>query len=173
MRKIINTRKRYSPAFKAKLVARLSEPGAISAHMLAKETGVTQSSLSRWLRDSLEQLPLEGLSVVGNSGRKKEWTLHEKIRVLGQADLLSEAELGAFLRQAGVHPEELRSWRESLQESRIDRSAQRRIRALERELRRKDKALAEAAALLLLKKKAQALGLLAAEDDDTGETRGS
>lgn len=161
------TQKRYSSGYKAKLLARMSGPSGISARMLSKEAGVTQSTLSRWLRESIEQPLLEPVPNPGN--RKKDWTLHEKVRVLAKADELSQDELGAYLRQEGIHPEVFKAWQESLDEARVDRSTKRRIKALERELRRKEKALAEAAALLLLKKKAIEFGLLDAEDYDTGD----
>jgi len=136
--------------------------------MLSREIGVSAPTLSKWLRLA-EDAPFMVLPPGdgGDARPCKRWTLAEKLRVLSTAEGLSEKELGAFLREEGVHPEELRTWRDSLDESRVDRSAQRRIQALERELRRKEKALAEAAALLMLKKKAQELGLLGDEDDDT------
>jgi transposase-like protein len=82
-----------------------------------------------------------------------------------KAEMLSEDELGVFLRTEGIHEATLKEWRESvfsaatgaLKDSHRKKSENtpmaRRIRELERELRRKEKALAEAAALLVLKKK--------------------
>ena len=155
--------KRYSPAFKAKLVRRLMAPNAISAQMLSRETGVSQNSLSRWMREARKLQPY----MEQEPKPQKPWTLKDKLRILSEAGELSEQELGAYLRREGVHPDQLEAWRGALEESRPNRAAQRRIRELERELRRKEKALAEAAALLVLKKKAQRLGLLGDEDDDT------
>ena len=159
------TQKSYSPAYREKLVRRLTGPDAVSARLLAKETGVTQSTLSRWLREA------EGVDMAKRqpSKRRKLWSVKDKARILGHAADLSGAELGAYLRSEGVYPEELKGWKEALGEGRVERSAERKIRELERELRRKDKALAEAAALLILKKKAIEFGLLDAEDYDTGD----
>jgi transposase len=94
------------------------------------------------------------------------------------AAAVPEAELGAFLRRKGVHEAQLAEWRQQVTQgavaalrgpSKRDRKAAsveaRRVRDLERELARKEKALAEAAALLVLKKKAQAIW--GDEDDDT------
>jgi transposase-like protein len=86
---------------------------------------------------------------------------------------ISEVDLGALLRREGLHEAQLAEWREAVQEalegtrakkSRSSAEAK-RIRQLERELKRKDKALAETAALLVLKKKAQAIW--GDGDDDT------
>lgn len=92
-----------------------------------------------------------------------------------EAGLLADAELGAFLRREGLHEATLREWHaaalEGLSPQRTTRSKQKRaseqkhVRELERQIRRKDKALAEAAALLLLQKKVQAIW--GDGDDDT------
>ncbi len=82
-----------------------------------------------------------------------------------EASSLTEEQLGAFLRRKGLHQAQLKQWRGAMllalggdQKRKAKSSPQaRRLRELEKELRRKDKALAEAAALLILKKKAQAI----------------
>ena len=97
----------------------------------------------------------------------------EKVRaVLESMDLASD-ELGAFLRRNGLHEAQLAEWRDTVVVALSGRGSPngkkdgKRIRELEKELRRKDKALAEAAALLMLEKKLQALW--GAGDGDTNE----
>lgn len=107
------------------------------------------------------------------AGEVRKWTPEEKFRVLVKAEGLEGEELGALLRREGLHEEQLREWREAAAGAlsaeaapsvggaggrRTAAEAQRRIKELERELQRKEKALAEAAALLILEKKLQALG---------------
>ena len=80
-------------------------------------------------------------------------------------------ELGAFLRTEGVHLAELEQWRKLAEEAlgagkRLAPSKE--TRRLKAELARKEKALAETAALLVLKKKVAEIW--GDEDDDTGET---
>jgi transposase-like protein len=96
--------------------------------------------------------------------------------VVIEAASIAEAELGAFLRRKGLHEAQLQEWRQrllaSLSErgpgpSKAVRAEARRIRQLEQELARKEKALAEAAALLVLKKKAQEIW-----GDEAGPTGG-
>jgi hypothetical protein len=96
-----------------------------------------------------------------------------------EASGLSEEELGAFLRREGVHEAELGAWRAKALEAaegalkaphgkRSKNTAERRkIRDLERELRNKDKALAEVSALLILKKKIQEIWGDEADGTDT------
>ena len=147
----------YSAAFKSRMLRRLVGPQAISANALAQEVGVAQESLSRWLRAARN---VEGMAPGSNS--KKKWTGAEKLRVLAEARGLNETELGALLRREGLHAAELAAWRTAAEAALSEsgrRAApsveQRRIQELERELRRKDAALAETAALLVLKKKVQ------------------
>ena len=81
---------------------------------------------------------------------------------------LSEIELSEYCRRKGLYPEQVQQWRQACilgqQSARALQQAEKaqskadkkRIRQLEQELRRKDKALAEAAALLILQKKLDA-----------------
>jgi transposase-like protein len=153
----------YTDSFKAKMVQRLSAPNAITAMSLSKEVGVSQSQLSRWLRlaRTVSSVKKDRRSdrVVQASSRAR--SASEKLRIVMAAAALGGDELGAFLRREGVHEAELEQWRAAAQaalESDGARPSSRggegkRIKELERELRRKDKALAEAAALLVLQKK--------------------
>jgi transposase-like protein len=143
-------------------------PSGVSACRLSKETGVSQQTLSRWLQEA------NSLPFVAKKKRKKwekKWTVEDKARVVTEAAELSGEELGAYLRREGVHPSELETWRTALEDGAGDRTTKRRIGELERELRRKEKALAEAAALLVLKKKVESY--LVDEDDDTHDSSGS
>ena len=104
-----------------------------------------------------------------------DWT-EEECAVMLEAASLSDDELGAFVRGKGLRQGNLIQWRQDMltalgaAKARSSRpSAEtRRIRELERELARKEKALAEAAALLLLKKKVQVLW---GDEDDTTAVR--
>lgn len=140
------------------MVRRLTGPGAESATALARETGITQQTLSRWLRAAGTVAPM------GESDdrvrRPQDWSAEEILAVITEAAGLSDEELGAFLRRRGLHEAHLQEWRARIVaslETPVRRSGRtpdaKRIKELERELRRKEKALAEAAALLMLQKK--------------------
>ena len=175
----------YSEAFRSRMVARLVGPRAVSANALSQEVGVSQGCLSRWLRD------VHSVGGMTHSPGKKKgtklWTGAEKLRVLTEAAGLSESDLGALLRREGLHEAQLTEWRQAaeaaLAEGQMARGRVKpsdeavrdalRIKELEREVRRKDKALAETAALLVLKKKVQEIwGDSEDEDDTTGARRG-
>jgi transposase-like protein len=99
---------------------------------------------------------------------RRDWSIEEKIRILAKASTLTGAELSDLLQREGVLQAEYEQWRLGLSDAgRASLATTKRIRALERELARKEKALAEAAALLVLKKKLQAVQ--EDEDVDTDE----
>jgi transposase-like protein len=153
--------KPFSLAFKQKMMARLTGKDAVSARQLALETGLRQQTLSRWLQEA------SSLPIMPAKRPRRDWSIEEKIRILAKASTLG-AELTDFLQREAVLRAEYEQWRLALgEEGRASLATMKRIRTLERELARKEKALAEAAALLVLKKKLQALE--ADEADDTDE----
>ena len=157
--------KPFSLAFKQKMLTRMSGTDAISARQLALETGLRQQTLSRWLQEA------SSLPVMPAKRPRHDWSIEEKIRILAETCTLTGAELTALLQREGVLHAEYEQWRLALSdEGRASVATTKRIRALERELARKEKALAEAAALLVLKKKLRALE--EDEDNDTNEKLG-
>jgi transposase-like protein len=173
----------YSEGFKARMIQKMLEPAAMSACGLSRETGVPQGTLSRWLRKARK---LNGMSKHESNGdpsarRPQDWSADEKLEAVLLASSLSDEELGAFLREKGLHEADLVAWRKTVlqalkgttgkRKSRKQTKETRRIRELEKELDRKEKALAEAAALLVLKKKVQAIW--GDEDGSTSGRKGS
>lgn len=151
----------FSIPYKQKMIERMTGKDASSARQAALETGMSQSTLSRWLREA-HNLPLM------ERGREpKTRSIDEKIRILAEARKLSGAALTGFLERERLHLADLEQWRLALDDgSHASRATTMRIRKLERELARKEKALAEAAALLILKKKVDHLY----QEDGDGDT---
>jgi transposase len=171
----------YNESFKTKLVQKMLLPNARAVSVLAEETGLPQGTLYRWRKETiLGRMADERSDDKSTPPRpSQQWSAEEKVAVVLEAAGVAEAELGAFLRRKGLHAAQLAEWRKQVTEGAVaalqgrpakaNRKAAsveaRRVRDLERELRRKDKALAEAAALLMLKKRVQAIW--GDEDDDT------
>jgi transposase len=146
------------------MVQRLIGKNSVSASQLSQETGVRQQNLSRWLEEA-RSLP----AVAPQKSKSRTWTVEQKANVLAEAAKLDGEQLVAFLDREGVKLADLERWRLALDEKETASGAMtRRVRQLERELARKEKALAEAAALLILQKKVQDF-YRAGEDDDTDE----
>ena len=165
--------RQYSEAFRSRMLDRMTGARAVSASALSREVGVAQPVLSRSL---LQARKVEGMTPSPKKN-EKQWTGAEKLRVVMKASTLNETELGALLRREGIHETQLAEWRAAA-EGALDNSSRvrssrpsneaKRIRELERELNRKEKALAETAALLVLKKKVQAIW---GDEDDTTDPR--
>jgi len=148
---------RYGQGFKDRAVARLLPPQSASVDEVAREVGVGAQTLQRWLGDALSR-----------PARERAWTAPARLEAVIATASLDEAARGAWCREHGVYPQQLAQWRDSAtqalaqpeearaspQQTRQDR---RRIKELEREVHRKDRALAETAALLVLSRKLEAV----------------
>jgi transposase len=150
---------RYGQAYKQRIVARLLPPESSAADAVSREVGVSVATLERWRADALA-------NGVGERGGGQRWTAVARLEAVIATAAMDEAARSAWCREHGLYPADLDGWRQdavaglgepraaSAAEAREDR---RRVRELERELRRKDKALAETAALLVLSKKLAAV----------------
>lgn len=155
----------YSTKFRSKMLEKMMAPGGRSANALSAEVGVAQGTLSRWLREAGSVGGMKSKrspsAKQSSSSTPKHRRAQDKLRLLMEASALSGDELGEFLRREGIHEADLARWRESSLEGLSGKVAQtatanatdKRVRNLEKEIRRKDKALAETAALLVLQKK--------------------
>lgn len=148
---------RYGEAFRNRVVARLLPPESADVSAVAKEIGVSVQTLERW-REEAQSRP----------ARVRAWTASARLEAVITVAAMDEAGKSAWCREHGVYPAELDKWRSSAttalaepEEARASPQATRqdrkRIKELERELLRKDRALAEAAALLVLSKKVAAI----------------
>lgn len=156
----------YPATFRQQMVKKLCGPGSVSAMQLSRQSGVPQQTLSRWLRDAkLNGMTKHSTKDMPLPRRPHDWNAEQRLEAVAQAATMDDEELGAFLRRSGLKSADLDRWKASMlralqpeaqrRAKRRRGEEQKRIRALEKELRRKEKALAETAALLTLKKKVQ------------------
>jgi len=148
---------RYGQAFKDRVVARLLPPESASVDEVAREVGIGAQTLERWRSDALSM-----------PARERAWKAAARLEAVIATAALDETARNAWCREHGVFPKDLAQWRESAtqalvapedaraspRQTKLDR---RRIKELEREVSRKDKALAETAALLVLSRKLEAI----------------
>ena len=148
---------RYGQAFKNKAVARLLPPESAALELVAREVGIGAGTLERW-REDAQSRPARG----------RAWTAGARFEAVVTTAAMNEAAKSAWCREHGVYPAELDKWRVSCTTALADpedaraspqatRASAKRIKELERELLRKDRALAETAALLVLSKKVGAI----------------
>ena len=148
---------RYGQAFKDRAVARLLPPESAALEVVGRDVGIEVRTLERW-REDAQSRPARG----------RAWTAGGRLEAVIATAAIPEASKSAWCREHGVYPAELDKWRASAtaalaepEEARASPQATRqdrkRIKELERELLRKDRALAETAALLVLSKKVAAI----------------
>jgi len=153
----------YSEEFRASIAARLLPPNNARIADIEKETGVPRDTLYDWrtrYRNKQGASPYSGKLT-------NQYSPDDKLAVIIETASYNEAELGEYCRRKGIYPIQIANWKASMvqglisEPSRADREQNqkqvRTIQNLEKDLARKEKALAEVVALLVLQKKFQAL----------------
>jgi transposase-like protein len=148
-------------------------PDNMALRRLSQAEGISQATLTKWRAEARAKGRFLPDAHAGPEG----WTSRDKLAAVIETASMNEADLGEYCRRRGVYPEQLRVWREACERandweraatSRITRETRddkKRIKDLERDLARKEKALAEAAALIILRKKAEAIWGRGGEDE--------
>jgi transposase-like protein len=155
----------YSPERKEAVLKKMLPPNNLAITELAKLEGIAEATLYNWR----QQARGEGKLMPDSDNTPEGWTSRDKFAaVLGTA-AMSQSEVAEYCRQQGLYPEQLSRWRTACEQAndwnqaceqqlkdatKVDRK---RLKQLEKELARKEKALAEAAALLILRKKLHAM----------------
>lgn len=140
-------------------------PNPVSVPRLCKETGVSDATLYKWRKDYRKR----GIAVPGDNSKPEDWIAEDKLAVVIETAGMNGAQLSEYCRSKGLYPEQIDQWRaaalsgyqrniQAEKEKKCSRQKDRKqIKRLESELRRKEKALAETAALLMLSKKCEAI----------------
>ncbi len=154
----------YAAERKEAILKKLLPPINKTVAEVAQEEGISVNTLYNW-RDKATQA---GLPVPGKTTNSDQWSAETKLAVVIETAALSESELGQYCREKGLYADQIKQWKshclsgfnktkiqqkETLKKSKAD---QLKIKSLKKELRDKEKALAETAALLVLRKKLNA-----------------
>lgn len=150
---------------KEAVLKKMLPPNNKSIKELAKEEGISEGTLHNWRKGARA----EGRLMPNGDSTPQGWVSADKFSAVIETAAMNEEELSVYCREKGLYPEQIRTWREACEQANDwDRTQNKRlkenrkadekqIKDLKRELRRKEKALAETAALLVLRKKAQAI----------------
>jgi transposase-like protein len=152
----------YPKERKAFVLGKLLPPHNRPVPEIAKAEGISEATLYNWLKQARQK----GVPVPGSiSNSPEDWSGEAKFAVVLETAPLNAGELSEYCRAKGLYAEQVARWRQACiegaatQEKREQtaatqlKAAHQQIRALEKDLRRKEKALAESAALLVLQKK--------------------
>ena len=175
-------RNQHSTEFKQQALSKARARGSRTLESMAAELNMSLGTLKGWLkRSGLEGAGLPHASSLPGDVPARQWTPVQRLLALNESHSLSGAALHAWCREKGLFEHQLVQWREafcaaaqppaaSAAEQRLANVALRELQGrhdqLQREMHRKDRALAEAAALLVLQKKFQALVLQQSEGED-------
>ena len=159
--------RRYSEAVKADVRRRMSPPQRQSVAQISAELGIHVVTLYSWRKAWRS----EGQVVPASQKDPEGWGPADKFTVVIETAGLNTTELSAYCRESRLYPEQVDRWRQAARDANAQplltmaeqkdlekrhQADQRESKRLQQELRRKDKALAEAAALLIASKKIQA-----------------
>lgn len=156
---------KYAEERKEAVLAKLLPPHNRTIAELAREEGISAATLYKWRQNAREQ----GRLLPEGSTELEGWSSQDKFNAVLETAILSEAETAEYCRRHGLYPEQIQRWRAACaqandraqqdvqQRDKVLKAEKARVKRLERELGRKDSALAETAALLTLRKKANAI----------------
>ena len=161
---------KHSLEFKKSAVQKYLTRGNRSVNEILQEIGIASPTLYQW-RDQFAKV-----GDMKKPSKPQSRSVQEKFKALAEYDLLPSEKRGEYLRKHGLHEENLNEWRKQIEEalspqksSSKDRQELRaeknKVKQLEKEIRRKEKALAEVSALLVLKKKADLIWGTTEEDE--------
>lgn len=160
---------RYSQELKEQIVKKMTPPNSQTVVDISRESGISQPTLYAWKK----QFRSQGHVVPSTPSQPDRWDAKTKLAAVIQTAAMNETERSAYCREHGLYVEQLDAWKQAFEAmdpldpptNKADMAAARKqVRQLEKELRRKEKALAETAALLTLSKKARAIWGTDAED---------
>ena len=155
----------YSNKRKEAVLKKMLPPNNRTIPELAAEEGIPKTTLYNWRKAARA----EGRLLPDGETTPQGWGSADKFAAVLETAALNETELSAYCRERGLYPEQIHQWREACEQANdwdrrqnkrlksARRDDEKQLRTLRRELDQKEKALAETAALLVLRKKAEAI----------------
>lgn len=147
--------KQISPERKASVLAKLLPPYNMPVASVAQMEGISESTLYNWR----QQAKSKGIPVPGTNITTEQWPVEARFAVIVETATMSETEIAEYCRKKGLYPSQLVEWKSDFLDipQKVSKNELKKVKnenaKLKRELIRKEKALAEAAAILVLRKK--------------------
>ncbi len=166
---------KFTQSFKIQAVEKaLNRADDVTQEEVATILGVGKSTLSKWIAQSrnnaLESNTTDERLATNHSSKEKrpqDWNQEERLNIIMECHSLDEKAINEHCRTQGIYPHHLTQWKQAFMSTTPDNKTTHQAteikqlktenKALKKELHRKEKALAETAALLVLKKKVQAI----------------
>lgn len=147
----------YSPELKDALLRRIASNNE-SITKISREEGISEQTLRNW-RDKARR---EGYAAPGTDAIPDNWSTQDKFLIVVETASMNETELAEYAHKKGLYVEQIKAWKDACMNANggVAKEASRLNRELkdfEKERRKLEKEFAEAEALLVLSKKANAL----------------
>ena len=155
----------YSLERRSAVLKRMLPPNNVAIRQLSREEGISEGALYMWRAEARGKGQLLPDADAGAEG----WPSRDKFAAVLETAALNETDLAEYCRKRGLYPAQIATWRAACEQAndwertsaarlgRATKEEKKRVKDLERELARKDRALAETAALLVLRKKVSAI----------------
>lgn len=146
---------RFPKEFKEAIVKKLLHRGSQTIPEFCEANNVAVSTVSRWQSECANTLEMK------SKKNKSKYSSENILKIVSETHLLNETDLGLYLRKHGLHGNQIAEWKSSflgsvnLPRINLNKKDDRDIKiiSLEKDLKKKNAALAEATALLILQKK--------------------
>ena len=155
----------YSTVLKQSIMAKMMPPSHQSLGQIQKETGIPEGTLKKWRSETRKK----GFAAPAGEQQSERWSTQDKYLIVVETATLSEIELAGYCRKKGLYVEQIKSWQNNCMQAnggvaqelalsqKREKVKDKELQQVRKELQRKESALAEAAALLILRKKAAAI----------------
>ena len=155
----------YSTTLKQSIVANMLPPSHKSVSQIQQETGIPEGTLKKWRTE----IRKKGFAAPAGEQQSERWSTQDKYLIVVETATLSEIELAGYCRKKGLYVEQVKSWKNNCMQAnggvaqelalsqKREKIKDKELQQVRKELQRKESALAEAAALLRLRKKAAAI----------------
>ena len=164
----------YSKELRDAMVAKMLPPQNQSITRISKQEGIPEATLRKW-RDGARA---NGQAAPATDASSDEWSTEDKFLIVVETAGMTETDLAEYCRKKGLYVEQIERWKNACMQAnggvaeeanRLNKALRQKdkeFKLIEKELLRKEKALAETAALLILRKKANAIWGNLMEDED-------
>lgn len=156
---------RYPRELKSSIITKMLPPNNQSLSQIQQETGVPEGTLKLWRKEIREK----GFAAPAGEQQSEQWSTRDKFLIVIETTTLSEIERAEYCRKKGLFVEQVRSWQDNCIQAnggvaqelatsqRREKETEKELKRVKKELQRKESALAETAALLVLRKNINAI----------------
>jgi len=155
----------YPKELKNSIIAKMLPPNSRQVNNIHKESGIPLGTLKKWKSDAMKK----GFSAPAGGRKSEQWSTQDKFLIVVETATMNETELAEYCRKKGLYVEQVKTWQDNCLQANggiakelklarhREKDKENEMKTLQKELQRKESALAETAALLVLRKKADAI----------------